>query len=135
MARTSTPPPVGAGQPRAPCRSTWRERAFVLGGLALAVPATAVAPFIDLDGGIVGFVWLIAVAWTVLASLAAALRRGLVRGDWSAFRGRGRRHAYPPDAGAEGFDWQTKTGAFAYMRIQGDRERLLEDDSIHDRGI
>ena len=137
MARTSTPPPVGAGRPRTPRRSTWRERVFVLGGLALAVPVTAVAPFLDLDGGTVGFVWLTAVAWTALASLAAALRRGLVHRDWSAFGRRGRGHEWPPDTAAEGFDWQTKTGAFAFTRICDDRQRLLEDHGIrnHDRGI
>ena len=142
MARTSTPPPVGASRSPEPGRSTWRERAFVLGALALAVPVTAAAPFIDLGGGIVGFVWLAAVAWTALASLAAALRRGLVHYDWSAFRNRGRecrrhachRHACPPDTAAEGFDWNTRTGRFAYMRIRDDRERLLEDDGLRNHG-
>ena len=138
MARNSERPSSDA-RPRRPA---WRERAFVLGGLALAVPVTAVAPFIDLNGEIVGFLWLIAVAWTAVASLAAALRRGLVHGDRSAFGSRGRRHecrrhACPPDTGAEGFDWNTRTGAFAYVRIAEDRERLLEDDGLrnHDRGI
>lgn len=142
MPRTPTPPPDGTGRPRTPRRSTWRERAFVLGGLALAVPATAVLLILDADGEIVGFVWLVAVAWTALASLAAALRCGIVHGDWSTFEGRkGRRaclrHACPPDTAAEGFDWGTGTGAFAYMRIAEDRERLLEDDRLHDhdRGI
>ena len=142
MSRTSTPPPVGAGRPRMPRRSTWREHAFVLGGLALAVPATALSPFLGADSTVIGFVWLVAVAWTTLASLAAALRCGLVHADWSALGGRGQRHACrrhkcPPDTDAEGFDWNTRTGAFAYMRIRDDRERLLEDDRLrnHDHVI
>lgn len=140
MARTSKPPPDGTGRPRLPRRSTRRERAFVLGGLALAVPVSAVLLVFDADGGIVGFVWLVAVAWTATASLAAALRCGLAHGDWSAFAGRRRqcrRRERPPDTGAEGFDWNTGTGAFAYMRIADDRERLLEDDRLRDldRGI
>ena len=140
MARTSTPPPDGAGRPRMPRRSTWRERVFVLGGLALAVPVTVVSLLLGVDGAAIGFVWMIAVAWTAIASLAAALRYGLVHGDRSAFGGRGQRHACrrhkcPPDTDAEGFDWNTRTGAFAYMRIREDRERLLEDDGIHDRCI
>ena len=135
MARTSTPPPDGTGRPRMPRRSTWRERAFVLGGLALAVPVTAVSLPLGADGEIVGFVWVIAVAWTAIASLAAALGCGLAHGDRSAFGGRGR--GCPPDTDAEGFDWSTRTGAFAYMRIAEDRERLLEDHGLrnHDRGI
>ena len=140
MPRTPAPPPDGAGRPRRPRRSTCWERAFVLGGPALAVPVTAVSLLLGADGAVIGFVWLIAVAWTATASLAAALRRGLVHSDWSAFNGRGKRHACrrhecPPDTDAEGFDWDTRTGAFAYMRIREDRERLLEDDGIHDRGI
>ena len=120
------------GQPR---RSTWRERAFVLGGLALALPATAVSLALGAGGGVVGFVWLVAVAWTVAASLACALRRGLVDRDWTAFRGTGRRHDRLPDTRAESFDWDTRTGAFAWMRIREDRERLLDDDRSHHGGI
>lgn len=128
MPRTSTPPPDGAGQPRMPRRSTWRERALVLGGLALAVPVTAVSLLLDADGALIGFVWLAAIAWTASVSLAAALRCGLAHGDWSAFGDRGRRHECLPDTDAEGFDWDTRTGAFAHMRIREDRERLSDDD-------
>ena len=125
-----------------PRRSAWRERAFVLGGLALAVPATAVPVALGADGGAVGFVWLVAVAWTAAASLAAALRCGFVDRDWSAFRGgragrhECRRHECPPDTSGENFDWDTRTGAFAYMRLREDRERLLDDRSgSHDPGL
>ena len=76
-----------------PRRSGWRERAFVLGGLALAAPVTAVLVVLGAGGEAVGFVWLVAVIWTALASLGAALRCGFADRDWSAFRGgHGRRH-------------------------------------------
>ncbi len=128
MARRSEPRPAS---------STPRERAFVLGGLALAPPVTAVLLVLDIDREAIGLVWLVAVAWTAVASLAAAIRCGIVHGGRSAFDGRGRRHACPPDTRAEGFDWNTRTGQFAYMRIDEDRQRLLEDDRLrnHDAGI
>jgi len=135
MARLSERPSRGPTPLRG---STWRERAFVLGGLALAVPATAVLLVLGADGELVGFVWLVAVAWTALASLAAALWSGFLHGDWSAFRGGSdARHEHLPDTRAEGFDWDTRTGAFAYLRVQENRERLLDDDRLrdHDRGV
>lgn len=134
MARTTERPSRDSGPAVRPLPSTWRERAFVLGGLALALPATAVLPVLGAGGEAVGFVWLIAVGWTALAAIAAALRCGLVHGDRSALRnGCGRGHACPPDTRAEGFDWDTRTGAFAHMRIYDDRERLLDDDRLRDR--
>ena len=108
-----------------PGRSTARERAFVLAGPAIASAATAGRIASGFPGEILAAIWIAAIAWTVLASLAAALRHGLVHGDWSAFSARGRRHAWLPDTRAESFDWGTRTGRFAYMRIREDRERLL----------
>ena len=127
----------GPSRDARPRPSTWRERAFVLGIPALALPATAVLLALGADGEAVWFVWLAAVAWTAIAGLAAALRSGLANGDWSAFRGGcERRHACPPDTRAESFDWDTRTGAFAYMRIRDDRERLLDDRlGGHDPGL
>ena len=128
---TERPSPMSRphGGPR---RSSWRERAFVLGGLGLALPATAALVVLGADAAVVGFVWLLAVIWTALASLAAALRSGFLHGDWSAFRGDGN----VPDTRAEGFDWNTRTGSFAYMRIRDDRERLLDDrPGAHDPGL
>ena len=128
MARNSE----GSSRDARPRRSGWRERAFVLGGLGLAAPLTAVLVVLGAGGGAVGFVWLVAVAWTALASLAAALRSGFLHRDWSAFRGDGD----VPDTRAEGFDWNTRTGSFAYMRIRDDRERLLDDrPGSHDPGL
>jgi len=111
-----------------PRRSTWRERAFVLGGPALAVPVTAAAPAPGPEDHVVGLVWAAALAWTGAASLACALRRGIAQGDWSAFTG------YElPDGSGERLDWDTRTGVYAYMRIREDRERLLEDDGLRNR--
>ena len=127
-------PPSGSPAPhRTPRRSTWPERAFVLGGIALAAPASAVLLVLDTDRAAVGLVWLVAIAWTAAASLAAALRCGIVDRDWSAFGGRAHRHVCLPDTRAERFDWDTRTGAFAYMRIRETRERLLEDDGLRNR--
>ena len=144
MTRTTERSSRDTGPAARPLPSTWRERAFVLGVLAVALPVTAVLLVLGAGGEAIGFVWLVAVVWTALAGLAAALWSGLVHGDWSAFRGgsgRGHgclrhecpRHAFPPDTRAEGFDWDTRTGAFAYMRIHDDRERLLDDDRLRDR--
>ena len=130
MERMSEPPSASPAPHRTPRRSTWPERAFVLAGIALAAPVTAVSLLLDADGAVIGFVWLVAIAWTAIASLAAALRCGLVDRDWSAFDGRAHRHACLPDTRAERFDWDTRTGAFAYMRVRENRERLLEDDGL-----
>jgi hypothetical protein len=127
MAMTVDPAP-------APGRSTARERAFVLAGLGIAVAATAVTIAAGFPGEVLGAIWIAAIAWTVAASLAAALRRGLVHRDLSAFSARGPRHAWAPDTRTESFDWSSRTGAFAYLRIQEDRERLL-DDGLHGHGI
>ena len=102
-------------------RTTWRERAFVLGGLVLALAAT-IASFASATGAdTLGPLWMAAIAWTVLASLAGALRRGFVEGNWSAFR---RWHL--PDNRQERFDFDTRAGVYAWMR--DDEDRHLDDD-------
>ena len=148
MTRNAERPPRDPGPAALPRPSTWRERAFVLGALALALPVTAVLLVLGAGGGAIGFVWMVAVAWTAFAALAAALRSAIVNGDRSAFWGgsdvghacRGHecpRHECPPDTCGESFDWDTRTGAFAYVRIGEDRERLLGDDRLrdHDPGL
>ena len=100
-------------------RHSWRERAFVLGGFALAAPYTVVAAVLGLDTETVGAAWLAAVLWTVPTSLALALWRGFVHRDWSAFRG----HRLPDDN--DTLDWSTKTGAYAYMRVAEEHDRLM----------
>ena len=100
-------------------RSTGAERAFVLAGFALAALCTAVSLTSGAGVEHIGPLWLAAVLWTVPGSLACALRRGIRRGDWSAFR----RYRLPGDG--EIVDWSTKTGAYAYLRIQEEHERLM----------
>ena len=103
-------------------RSTWAERAIVLGGFAIAALHTAVAAMLDTGMETVGAAWTIAIAWTVLSSLALALRRGIRRRDWSAFR----RHRIPDNG--ELIDYTTKSGAYAFMRVAEEHERLMRGD-------
>ena len=68
-------------------RHTWRERAFVFAGIAAAGAVSAVDARVGAGEEILAPVWLGALTWTVLASLALALWQGFRHGDWSAFRG------------------------------------------------
>ena len=122
MARNFERPSRDSRPHGGPRRSTWGERAFVLGGPALAVPVTAAAPALGLEDHIVGLLWAAALAWTVAASLAAALRCGIAHGDRSAFARR--RHR---DGRAERFDWDTRSGVWAWRRTADRRRRLFGD--------
>jgi len=102
MAPVPTPPPPGA--------PTWRDRAVVLGGLALALAFTPVLLAGDADAETLQALWALAVAWTVVAALAGALLRGLRHGDWRAWRG-----GPAPDR-AEEDEWATRTGRYTYLR-------------------
>ncbi len=106
----------------APSRRTWRERAIVLGGFAAAAPYTAVSAAAGSGIETVAALWLAAAAWAFVSSLAFALRRGLRHRDWSAFR----RHALPDHD--ETIDWSTRTGRYAYRRVAGEHERLMQGD-------
>ena len=119
MRRTSN---ARSGVPAAP-RSTWRERLLVLGGFAVAALYTAVSPAAGTGMENAGAVWMAAVAWTVPASLAVALRRGLRHRDWSAFR----RYALP-DGRDERVDWATDSGSYAFLEIAEEHERLMRSD-------
>ncbi len=112
---------VSTSSPAGP-RSTWGERVIVLGGPAIAVLWTAVSLTLDTGMETVGAAWTIAIAWTVVSSLGLALRRGLRRRDWSAFR----RHRLPGNGDV--LDWSTRTGAYAYMRVAEEHERLMRGD-------
>ena len=104
-------------------RTTWAERAIVLGGIALAALYTVAAAVLGLDMETVGAAWLAAVVWTVPSSLALALRRGFQHGDWSAFR----RHTLS-DGRDERIDWASRTGRYAYLRIADEHRRLMSRD-------
>ena len=115
MTRKPTSP---SGNPSAP-RRRWRVRLVVLGPLAVAAFITALGAEVEVYAPL----WLAAVAWTVLASLAGALLRGFRHGDWSAFRG----HRFPADGG-ELDEWASRTGRYAWL---GDHEDRLRDDERH----
>ena len=98
-----------------------RARAFVLGGLALALAVTVFSVVIAIGARFLGAIWFWAVIWTILAALACALWRGLRYRDWSAFGG------YElPKEGGDRFDWATRTGRYAWLRD-------LEDGHLHDQ--
>ena len=102
-----------------------RERAFVLAGPALALAATAASIVTGQGGQPLGPLWALAIAWTVIASLAAALRRGFRHGDRSAF------HDYRlPENDGDIDEWVSRTGRYQYLQ---DLDRHVRDDS-HLRG-
>ena len=98
-----------------------RDAAVVLGGLAIALALTPVLCVIPAGASLIGPLWLLAILWTVLASLAQALWQGVSRGDWSAF---GACDCSPND---DDFDFFTKSGAYAYRRTQAEHEALMRD--------
>ncbi len=101
--------------------TTWRARAFVLGGFALAAAYTAAT--LALGAGLehIGALWMAAIAWTVLAGLAGALWRGFRYRDWSAFSD----YELPEDGG-EMYEWLSRTGRYSSLRDM--EEELLHDD-------
>ena len=116
MTRNSIPLPPRADLPRRgplPRSSRvsrgrrWCERLVVLGPLCLALVATVCGA----GGELLAPLWLAALAWTVLASLALALGAGLRHGDWSAFRD----YDHVPDREEEQ-DLDLRTGGYAWMR-------------------
>ena len=122
MTRTFDDPTGSARPPGTSSRPVPAERAVVLGGFALAAPATAWSAATGAGIETVAAAWLAAGAWAAISSLALALRRGFRDRDWSAFGRRGP----PDDAGT--LDWSTKTGEYAYMRVAEEHERLMRGD-------
>ena len=102
---------------------TCAERTVVLAGPALAVTWTAVSAVLGTGMEVAGILSLAAIAWTVFSSLALAFRRGIRRGDWSAFR---RRRL--PDGRDERIDSATESGQYAHLAIAEEHERLMRDD-------
>ena len=105
---------------RAARRITWRARAFVLGGLALAAVYTAATLALDASVEHIGPLWTAAIAWTFVSSLAGALWRGFRHRDWSAFS----RYELPKDDG-EIHEWLSRTGCYSSLRD-------MEDQLFHD---
>ena len=100
------------------------ERVLALAGLAVALPATPVMTLLSVPPPVIGGVWAVALAWTVLASLGHALWLGVARGDRSRFD---TRCDGPERARRETLDWSTKTGSHAYRRIREHHETLTRN--------
>ena len=115
MTRTFPAPPSAS-------RPTMAERAVALGSFSVAALATAPAFLLGGDMEVVAAIWLVALGWAVVASLALALRRGFRDGDWSAFR----RCELPENN--DTLDWSLKSGAYVDMEIAEQHERLMRGD-------
>ena len=111
-------PPARAAKPWI----TRVERMIVLAGMAIAAAGTAFSAFTGVGMEFAGALWLAAIAWTVVSSLALALRRLVRDGDRSAFR----RHRLP-DGRDERIDAATRTGQHAWMEVAEEHERLMRD--------
>ena len=111
-------PPAPAAWPR----TTRAERATVLAGVTIAAAGTAFSAFFGVGLEFAGALWFAAIAWTLVSSLALALRRGLRHGDWSPFRRRGL-----PDGRNERIDAATESGQYAWMEVAEEHERLMRD--------
>ena len=97
------------------------DAAVVLGGLAIALALTPVLCVVPAGADHIGSLWLLAILWTVLASLAQALWQGVSRGDWSAFAACDCR---PND---DDFDFFTKSGSYVDHTIRNRHEALMRD--------
>jgi len=76
------------------------------------------------DAEIIEALWALAVAWTVIAAVAGALRRGLRHGDGRAWRG-----GPAPDR-AEEDEWATQTGRYTWLR-DDDEAAVRRGGDIH----
>ena len=100
--------------------TTWRARAFVLGGLVFAAVYTTAALALGAGAEHIGLLWMAAIGWTFAASLAGALWRGFRHHDWSAFS----RYELPEDD-SELHEFTFKTGRYSWLR-------KMEDELLHD---
>ena len=108
--------------------TTWRERAFVLGGLGIALAATVVLLAFGVGAELIGPLWFAAIVWTVVAQIAHVLWLGFRHRDWSGFR------QHPEPDREDEHDWASRTGRYSYRRHLEDRH-LHDTDHIrnHDR--
>ena len=100
--------------------TTWRERAFAFGGIAVATATSGIGAPVGAGTEILAPVWLAALAWTILATIAHAFWRGFRLGDWSAFQ-----EEYEPPHHRDNLDLGTGTGVGAYRRIAEQNEQLM----------
>ncbi len=110
------------GGPHRPVRRiTWRVCALALGALALAAVHTVAALVLDAGAEHIGPLWMAAIAWTFISSLAGALWRGFRHRDWSAFSD----YDLPKDD-SELHEFVLRTGRYSWLREMEDQ--LLHDD-------
>ena len=126
--RTDTPDNSGC---RARRQCTQRQAFFLLAAPAVTLALTPLLWWLRVSGEVVAFLWLLAIACTVIASLVQAVLQGIRHGNGAAFD-----HGH--DAGREeDFDYVTRTGEFAWLRIRADNEALVREDErfahAHDR--
>lgn len=105
----------------APTPVTLSERVLVLAGLAVALLATPVLAPLSVPAAVNGAVWLLAILYTVFASLGHAMWLGLAHGDWSRF---GTPCEARERARQETMSWSSRTGPYAFMRIRDRNEAL-----------
>ena len=116
--RTDTPDNSGC---RVRDRCVARQAFFVLAAPAVALALTPLLWWLRVSGEVVAFLWLLAIACTVIASLVQAVMQGIRHGDGAAFD-------EGHDAGRdEDFDFSTRSGEFAWLRVRTEHEALLRD--------
>ena len=120
-----------------PARSTPGAALWILGAPVLALLATGVLALARAGADWIGAVWLLAVLWTIGASLVQALWSGFRHGDWSAFSYCANPPCAAPPRDSDTHDWATRTGAFAHLRIRDRHEALMREGdrfaANHDR--
>ena len=99
-----------------------RSTLWVLGPLAVAVPVSVAVALAGASGDWFGAVWLAALLWTIGGTFVQALWQGLRHGDWSAFT-----YCDLP-RNDDDFDFETRSGEFAHLRIRAEHEGLMRED-------
>ena len=109
-------------------RHAVRSALWVLAPLGIAVPVSGALPLAGAGGDWMGALWLAAVLWAIAASFVQAMWQGLRHGDWSGFR------SCDLPGHDDDFDFETRSGAFAFMRVRARHESLMRegDRLLHD---
>ena len=103
-------------------RTSAAAHVIVLAGPVLALLYT----LFTLSGGndfrFIPGAWFLAALWCFLTALAGALRRAC-RGDVSPFTGYA-----PPERNPDRFEWETRSGRYAWRRDDEENEFHAHDD-------
>lgn len=121
--RHHSPPPNPASSPSEVRNTAVRSTTawWILGASVLALLATIALMLAGDPGNWIGAIWLVAVLWTIAATLVQALWAGIRHGDWSAFSG----GALPRDD--DGHDFSMRSGRYAFLRIRDEHEALMRE--------